>query len=72
MIGVNKYLAWTHTVNLPDKADIFKLQMHPRKKNIYLVDGQEFKLEIKKAKLYVNILGISFKIRRKFFKSIYS
>jgi len=71
LIGVNKYLAWTHTVNLPDKADIFKLQMHPRKKNIYLVDGQEFKLEIKKAKLYVNILGISIKIRRKFFKSIY-
>ena len=32
LIGVNKYLAWTHTVNLPDKADIFKLQMHPKKR----------------------------------------
>ena len=71
LIGVNKNLAWTHTVNLPDKADIFKLQMHSRKKNIYIIDGQEFKLEIKKAKAYVNILGVSIKIRRKFYKSLY-
>ena len=71
LIGVNKYLAWTHTVNLPDKADIFKLQMHPTKKNIYLVDGDEIKLETKKAKAYINILGIPIKIRRKFYKSIY-
>ncbi|MAU62819.1 MAG: penicillin amidase [Flavobacteriaceae bacterium] len=71
LIGVNKNLAWTHTVNLPDKADIFKLQMHSRKKNIYIIDGQEFKLEIKKAKAYINILGVSIKIRRKFYKSLY-
>ena len=46
LTGVNEHLAWTHTVNYPDKADLFKLKMHNSKKNIYLVDGQEFKLEI--------------------------
>ncbi|MFL2639367.1 MAG: acylase [Flavobacteriaceae bacterium] len=71
LIGVNQHLAWTHTVNYPDKADIFKLQMHPKKKNVYLVDNQEYNLEIKKAKAFVKILGISIKISRKFYKSIY-
>jgi acyl-homoserine-lactone acylase len=71
LIGVNKYLAWTHTVNYPDKADLFKLQMHPKKKKIYLVDDQEYKLETKRAKAYIKILGISIKIGRKFYKSIY-
>ena len=71
LIGVNKYLAWTHTVNYPDKADLFKLQMHPKKKKIYLVDDQEYKLETKRAKAYIKILGISIKISRKFYKSVY-
>ena len=71
LIGVNQHLAWTHTVNYPDKADIFKLQMHPKKKNVYLVDNQEYNLEVKKAKAFVKILGISIKISRKFYKSIY-
>jgi acyl-homoserine-lactone acylase len=71
LIGVNKYLAWTHTVNYPDKADLFKLQMHPKKKSIYLVDNQEYKLETKRAKAYIKILGIPIKISRKFYKSIY-
>ena len=71
LIGVNKYLAWTHTVNYPDKADIFKLQMHPKKKNVYLVDDVEYDLELKKAKAFVKVLGIPIKISRKFYKSIY-
>ena len=71
LIGVNKHLAWTHTVNYPDKADIFKLQMHPKKKGVYLVDKKEFKLETKKAKAYIKILGIPIKVSRKFYKSIY-
>ena len=71
LIGVNKHLAWTHTVNYPDKADIFKLQMHPKKNKIYLVDDKEYKLETKKAKAFIKILGLPIKISRKFYKSIY-
>ena len=27
LIGVNKNLGWSHTVNYPDKTDVFKLKM---------------------------------------------
>lgn len=71
LIGANKNLGWAHTVNYPDKADIFELQMHPSKKLTYIVDGEELKLEKKKASVYVNILGIDIKVKRKYFTSIF-
>jgi len=69
--GANEYLGWTHTVNYPDKADVFALQMHPKKKDVYLVDGKPYKLEKFKAKLTVKFLGINIPIKKKFYKSIY-
>ena len=71
LIGANQNLAWAHTVNYPDKADVFELEMHPTKKWHYLVDGKAFKLEKKQAKLFVKFLGIKLKINRKYFTSIY-
>ena len=71
LIGANQNLAWAHTVNYPDKADVFELEMHPTKKWHYLVDGKTFKLEKKQAKLFVKFLGIKLKINRKYFTSIY-
>ena len=71
LIGTNRNLAWTHTVNYPDKADIFKLQMHPKKRNVYYFENQEKKLEVKKASIYTKILGLTIKVNRKFYKSIY-
>ena len=71
LIGANKNLGWAHTVNYPDKADIFELEMHPNKNLTYLVDGEELKLEKKKASIYVNILGIDIKIKRKYYTSIF-
>ena len=71
LIGANKNLGWAHTVNYPDKADIFELEMHPSKKLTYIVDGEELKLEKKKASVYVNVLGIDIKIKRKYFTSIF-
>ena len=32
LIGANQHLGWAHTVNYPDKTDVFKLEMHPKKK----------------------------------------
>ena len=32
LIGANQHLGWAHTVNYPDKTDVFKLEMHPSKK----------------------------------------
>ena len=69
LIGVNEYLGWSHTVNYPDKTDVFKLRMKNKRK--YIVDEEEYELEKLKAKITIKVLGIPIKINRKYFKSIY-
>ncbi len=69
--GANQFLGWTHTVNYPDKADVFALEMHSTKKDVYLVDGLEYPLEKLKAKLTLKFLGINIPIKKKFYRSIY-
>ena len=69
VIGVNEYLGWSHTVNYPDKTDVFKLRMKNKRK--YIVDEEEYELEKLKAKITIKFLGIPIKINRKYFKSIY-
>ena len=71
LIGTNENLAWAHTVNQPDKTDVFALEMHPDKKLQYRVDETYLKLEEKKAKLRFKFLGIPLSIKKKFYKSIY-
>jgi acyl-homoserine-lactone acylase len=69
LIGVNEHLGWSHTVNYPDKTDVFKLRMKNKRK--YVVDDLEYDLEKHKAKITIKILGIPIKINRKYYKSIY-
>ena len=69
LIGVNENLGWSHTVNYPDKTDVFKLRMKNRRK--YIVDNKEYNLEKHKAKISLKVLGIPIKINRKYYKSIY-
>ena len=69
LIGVNEHLGWSHTVNYPDKTDVFKLKMKNKRK--YIVDEEEYELEKLKAKITVKLLGIPIKINRKYYKSIY-
>ena len=45
--------------------------MHPKKKNVYMVDGKPFTLEKYKAKLTLKFLGINISIKKKFYKSIF-
>ncbi len=71
LIGANEYLGWAHTVNQPDKTDVFALEMHPKKKRVYIVDGEEYILEEFKAKLTYKIFGISIKVTKKYYRSIY-
>ena len=71
LIGANEYLGWAHTVNQPDKTDVFALEMHPKKKGVYMVDGEEYTLEKFKAKLTVKALGIRIKVTKKYYRSIY-
>jgi len=69
LIGVNENLGWSHTVNYPDKTDVFKLKMKNNRK--YVVDGEEYNLEKLKAKISIKVLGIPININRKYYRSIY-
>ena len=71
LIGANENLAWAHTVNQPDKTDVFELEMHPNKKLHYRIDNEYLKLEKYKADLRFKILGISIPIKKKYYQSIY-
>ena len=69
LIGVNENLGWSHTVNYPDKTDVFKLKMKDKKS--YIVDDEIHKLEKLNAEVYIKVLGIPIKIKRKYYKSIF-
>jgi len=71
LIGANENLAWAHTVNQPDKTDVFALEMHPKNKLQYRVDDRFYSLEPKKARLQLKLLGIPISIKKKFYNSIY-
>ena len=71
LTGTNESLSWAHTVNKPDKTDVYKLKMHKTKKNIYEVDGSYLKLEVNKAEFYIKLLGIPIKIKKKYYRSIF-
>ena len=53
--GTNENLGWAHTTNYFDAIDIYQLEPDPKRKNHYLVDGESYKLESKRAKLTVNL-----------------
>ena len=69
LTGTNENLGWTHTVNYPDKTDIFQLEMVD--KINYKFDDQILKLKTFKAKVYIKILGIPIKVKRKYYESVY-
>lgn len=71
LIGVNNHLGWAHTVNQPDKTDVFALEMHSKDKLKYRVDNQYLNLTPKKASLILKILWLSIPIKKKYYESIY-
>lgn len=71
VIGTNKYLGWTHTVNAEDYSDVYELEMHPSKKNHYKYDGEWLQLKEKVAKLKVKVGGVTIPVKRKYYISKY-
>lgn len=68
-VGANENLAWTHTVNHADFADVYKLEMHKTEKNKYFFDGKWETLEERKIKLKAKVIGLKIGIKRKAYRS---
>ncbi len=67
--GTNENLGWAHTVNYPDKIDVYQLQMNPVNNNQYKFDDKWIDLEVKKTRLKVK--GIPVTIGKKVYWSKY-
>lgn len=70
--GTNPYLGWAHTVNYPDKVDVFELEMHPEDPLKYKFDDEYLTLQKEEIKLKVKIfLGLKIGVKRDAFYSVY-
>ena len=69
--GVNEYLGWAHTVNEPDKLDVYQLEINPSNKNEYKFDGKWEVLEERVARLKVKIAGLKINVKKKAYWSKY-
>lgn len=54
-MGNNDNLGWGQTYNYVDQVDVYALQMHPRKKHHYLLDGKYHKLQRRPVRLRVRL-----------------
>ena len=55
--GAGPTLGWANTVNLPDLADVYRLEIDPENPNRYRLDGEWRELEVGEAELDVKLLG---------------
>ncbi len=69
--GVNENLGWAHTVNNPDKLDVYQLEMNPSNQLQYAFDGQWVNLEEKTARLKVKIAFFKIGVKKKTYWSKY-
>jgi acyl-homoserine-lactone acylase len=69
--GVNEHLGWAHTVNNPDKIDIYQLEINPLNKKQYRFDGQWLDLEERTVTLKVKMGAVVIPVKKKAFWSKY-
>jgi acyl-homoserine-lactone acylase len=69
--GVNEYLGWAATLNHPDLCDVYKLEMHPKNRNLYKFDDGYQELESFRAKVKVKVGPFRIRVSRKFYRTKY-
>ncbi len=55
--GTGRTLGWANTVNLPDLADVYVLEIHPDDPDLYRYDGEWLRLERTEVTLPVRLFG---------------
>ena len=55
--GTGPTLGWANTVNLPDLADVYRLELDPENEHRYRLDGEWRELEVGEAEIEVKLLG---------------
>ena len=70
--GHNRHLGWAYTVNYPDLADVYVLEINPEDPNQYRFDGEWLELEVRQALIRVNIYGgMGVTVKREVLWSVY-
>ena len=68
--GTGPALGWANTVNLPDLADVYRLEIHPDNPNRYRLDGEWRELEVGEAAISVKLFGrLHWTVRRETLRS---
>lgn len=70
-MGNNPNLGWGMTWNYFNRGDIYRLKMHPKKKNLYWYDNEWRELEVKKVRMKVKIKGLKIPVKRKVYRNIH-
>lgn len=63
-MGNNEHLGWTHTFNHFDGVDVYALNMNPKKKLEYELDGKYYSLEKRPIWLKVKVGKITIPVRK--------
>jgi len=70
--GHNRDLGWAFTVNRPDLADVYRLEVNPADPNQYRFDGAWRDLEVGEAALRVELFGfLPWTVRRETLRSVH-
>jgi penicillin amidase/acyl-homoserine-lactone acylase len=72
LVGHNRNLGWTFTVNHPDLVDIYVLDINPDNPDQYRFDGEWLELEVREAPIKVKLLGnLSWTVKEEVLWSVY-
>ncbi|OGO20091.1 MAG: hypothetical protein A2Z14_04700 [Chloroflexi bacterium RBG_16_48_8] len=72
LVGHNRNLRWSFTVNHPDLVDTYVLEINPDNPNQYLFNGEWLDLEVRQAPIKVKLLGnLSWTVKQEVLWSVY-